>query len=37
MMQKIKEFGNGPNNMERWVVPITSSNKADNGRNRSNS
>ena len=33
----IKEFGNGPNNMERRVVPITSSNKADNGRNRSNS
>ena len=35
--QLVKEFANGPNNMERWVVPITSSNKADNGRNRSNS
>ena len=33
----IKEYTNGFNNMERRVVPITSSNKADNGRNRSNS
>ena len=37
MMQKIKEFGNGPNNMERWVISTNTSDKADNGRNRSNS
>ena len=33
----VKEFANGPHNIKRWVVPITSSNKADNGRNCSNS
>ena len=33
----VKEFGNGPNNMERWVISTNTSDKADNGRNRSNS
>ena len=30
----IKEFANGPNNIERRVVSINSSVKADNGKNK---
>ena len=33
----VKEFADGPNNMERWTIPTTSSDKRNNGRNRPNS
>ena len=32
----IKEYANGPNNIERWPVSIDTSNKTDNGRDRDN-
>ena len=33
----VKEFANGPNNMERRTVSTNSSHKADNGRHSNNS
>ena len=33
----VKEFADGPNNMERRTIPTTSRDKRNNGRNRTNS
>ena len=33
----VKEFGNGPNNLERRTISTDSSDKRNNGRNRPNS
>jgi len=30
----IEEFANGPNNIKRWTVPTTSSDKRDNAKHK---